>query len=190
MRSREMPVEELLAFEAGLRRRRRVMLGVVVALGVGAAGVFAYAAGSTTRSDAGVPVTDYADLSPDERAEVARELERHGYAAPADFTCPAGQLPISGTAYVASFCVDARDATNAEVAACIASGKCATPQPGLDCAPVAAAPPDEPATCIDAPVMEAYCKSVGRRIIGFEQLDRAVHVLPERNIFLRCVTFP
>ncbi len=186
--SRTIEVDELLRFEAGMRRRRGVMVGVVIALGAGALGVFAYSAYSarTSMEQRGVQVVDLASLPAEERAEIERAT---GIIAAEPVTCPGGMIGIPRFAQTAAFCVDARDATNAEVAACIAAGDCATPQPGIDCVPVDRAPPDEPATCIDFHTMSAYCRAHGRRDLDFEEFDRAVHLLHE-DVNVRCVVSP
>ncbi len=143
-------------FEAAQRRRRRIVLGVVILLGAGAATVMAYSMRQVAK-EAGKPdieVRDVSSLSDEERADLERQTGMT--LPPKPIACPAGM--IAGKSY----CLDGQDVTVGEFLKCVDAGACPDFRRSDLCPDLRTVSADEPVPCIDFEPSAKYCGWVGK----------------------------
>lgn len=179
-------MDDLARFESGLRRRRHVAVGVLIALGAVAAVVFVYSAHRAGKAAAqpDVQVIDVADLSEAERADIEKQTGlRLRRAAP---PCGAGMIGIPARGGVAAFCLDAFDVTVGEFLACVDAGACPEFPRGPLCPDLRTLAPEEPVPCIEHEPSDAYCRWRGRRYTVGDELLSTYDTVGEMQ--LRCAS--
>jgi formylglycine-generating enzyme required for sulfatase activity len=104
--------------------------------------------------------------------------------------CPAGMARMPGGEQVDSFCIDLREVTVKEYAACQKSGKCTAPatagnwgavtpeeklQRNASCNGGRADRAEHPINCVDFNQAEAYCEAQGKRLLTEAEWQWAAH---------------